>query len=93
MAKIGTQLNIIVYTRTTNGVIRIKNIPVLLSIKETNLPNYNICIDAKEAEDYLNGINEIADAYDEVSVCIDTESSSEIISYTPKKEDKIRCSG
>ena len=93
MAKIGTPMNVIVYTRTTNGVIRIKNIPILLTIKETNRPNYNICIEAKEVEDYLNKINEIADAYEEVTVCIDTDSSSEVISFTPKKEDyKIKCS-
>ena len=68
---IGTQLNIMVYSRTTNGVRRIKNIPVLLSIKETDCANYsNICIDAKEVEDYLNEIIEIADAYEEVTVCI-----------------------
>ena len=90
---IGTQLNIMVYSRTTNGVRRIKNIPVLLSIKETDCANYSIRIDAKEVEDYLNEINEIADAYEEVTVCIDTSSSSKVISFTPKKEDyKIRCS-
>lgn len=90
---IGTQLNIMVYSRTTNGVRRIKNIPVLLKIKDSNSSNYNIGISAQELEDYLNGINEIADAYEEVTVCIDADSSSNIISFTPNKEDiKIRCS-
>ena len=93
MAKIGTPMNVIVYTRTTNGIIRIKNIPILLTIKETNCPNFNICIEAKEVEDYLNEISEIADAYEEVTVCIDTSSSTEVMSFTPKKEDiKINCS-
>jgi hypothetical protein len=41
----------------------------------------------------LNKINEIADAYEEVTVCIDTSSSAKVISFTPKKEDyNIKCS-
>lgn len=88
---IGTQINIIVYTRTTNGKIKIKNIPVLLKVKDSNTSNYNIGISALELEDYLNKINEIADAYEEITICIDSDNSAKVISFTPNKEDKKRC--
>ena len=79
---VGKILKMIIYTRTTSGVRRIKelNMPLMLCGGNRKL---SVGLNCEEVNKYLQSINEQADCYEEITYYISDDD--ETVTLCPKK--------